>query len=92
MRWQLILEEFSPELIYSKGSTNIVADALSPLNKIDNVNNTNFNNNKVEPTLKSLSENFALNKEDILHPTSFKTIMRFQQKVKSLIVSCQGKA
>ena len=29
--------------------------------------------------------NFALNKEDILHPTSFKTIMRFQQPNKSLI-------
>ena len=26
-----------------------------------------------------------LNKEDVLHPTSFKTIMRFQQKDKSLI-------
>ena len=27
----------------------------------------------------------ALNKEDLLHPTSFKTIMRFQQKGKFLI-------
>ena len=32
-----------------------------------------------------LSKNFALNKEDVLHPTSFKTIMRFQQKDESLI-------
>ena len=89
MRWWLILEEFSPELIYIKGSKNIVADALSRLDKIDNVNNTSSNNidnnNKVEPTLESLSEHFALNKEDVLHPTSFKTIMRFQQKDKSLI-------
>ena len=89
MRWRLILEEFSPELIYIKGSKNIVADALSRLDKIDNVNNTSSNNtnnnNKVEPTLESLSEHFALNKEDVLHPTSFKTIMRFQQKDKSLI-------
>ena len=89
MRWRLILEEFSPELIYIKGSKNIVADALSRLDKIDNVNNTSSNNtnnnNKVEPTLESLSENFALNKEDVLHPTSFKTIMRFKQKNKFLI-------
>ena len=31
MRWRLILEEFGPALIYVKGSTNIVADALSHL-------------------------------------------------------------
>ena len=43
------------------------------------------NNNRVEPSLESLSEHFALSKEDVLHPTSFKTIMRFQQKDKSLI-------
>ena len=40
MRWRLILEEFSPELIYIKGSKNIVADALSRLDKIDNLNIT----------------------------------------------------
>ena len=43
MRWGLILEEFSPELIYIKGSKNIVGDALSRLDKIDNVNNTKSN-------------------------------------------------
>ena len=31
MRWRLILEEYGPELIYLKGTTNIVADALSRL-------------------------------------------------------------
>ena len=30
-RWRLILEEYGPELIYTKGSTNTVADALSRL-------------------------------------------------------------
>ena len=98
MRWRLILEEFSPELIYIKGSKNIVADALSRLDKIDNLNNTNPNSNynkknknKVEPTLESLTENFTLNKEDVLHPTSFKAIMRFQQKDKSLIEIAEEK-
>ena len=43
------------------------------------------NNNKVETTLESLNENFVLNKEDVLHPTSFKTIMRSRQKDKYLI-------
>ena len=81
MGWQLILEEYSPELIYIKGSKNVVADALSRLDKIDILNKTRNsynNNNKLEPFLESLSENFALNKKDVLHPTSFKTIMRFQ--------------
>ena len=29
MRWQLIIEEFGPELIYIPGQSNIVADTLS---------------------------------------------------------------
>ena len=86
MRWRLILEEFSPELIYIKGSKNIVADACSQLDRIERLDYTNSNNyNKVQPALDSLSENFAFNKEDVLHPISFKTIMRFQQMDKSLI-------
>ena len=53
------------------------------MERIDNLNNEN--NDKIEPTLESLRENFALNKEDVLLPTSFKTNMRFLQKDKSLI-------
>ena len=77
MRWQLILEEFFPEVIDIKGSKNIIADVLRCLDKIDNLYNT-YNYNKVEPTLEKLSKNFALNKEDLLHLISFKTTMRFQ--------------
>ena len=73
MRWWLILEDISPELIYIKGSKNVVADALSRLDKIDYLYNNN--NNKVGPALESLSKHFALNNKDVLHPTSFKTIM-----------------
>ena len=29
MRWRLVLEEYGPELIYIKGESNIIADALS---------------------------------------------------------------
>ena len=42
MRWRLILKEYGPELIYTKGSTNIDADALSRL--------------ETEPTNKSIAE------------------------------------
>ena len=31
MRWRLILEELGPELKYTKGEHNVVADALSRL-------------------------------------------------------------
>ena len=36
MRWRLILEEFGPELRYIKGENNVVADALSRLEKSPN--------------------------------------------------------
>ena len=36
MRWCLILKEFCPELKYIKGENNVVADALSRLEIIDN--------------------------------------------------------
>ena len=38
MRWRLILEEYSPELIYIQGSKNIAADALSRLDIVDTPN------------------------------------------------------
>ena len=31
MRWRLVLEEYGPELVYIKGESNVVADALSRL-------------------------------------------------------------
>ena len=62
MRRRLTLEDFSLELIYIKRSKNIVADALSRLDKIEILNYTySNNNNKIEPSLESLSESFALN-------------------------------
>ena len=36
MRWRLILQEFGPELKYFKGENNVVADALSCLEKSPN--------------------------------------------------------
>ena len=34
MRWRLILEEIGPELKYTKGENNVVADALSRLERV----------------------------------------------------------
>ena len=38
MQWILILEEYSPELIYIQGSKNITADILSRENIVDTPN------------------------------------------------------
>ena len=35
LRWRLILEEFSPELVYIKGQNNIIADTMSTLDKTE---------------------------------------------------------
>ena len=42
MRWRLILEEFGPELKYIKGENNVVADALSRLEKSTNQETLNI--------------------------------------------------
>ena len=36
MRWRLIFEEFGSELKYIRGENNVVADALSRLERSDN--------------------------------------------------------
>ena len=36
MRWRLIFEEFGPELKYSKGENNVVADTIYRLEMSDN--------------------------------------------------------
>ena len=45
MRRRLILEEFSPDLIYVKGTKNIVAYALSCQDEKDRIHNLNNHNN-----------------------------------------------
>jgi RNase H-like domain found in reverse transcriptase/Reverse transcriptase (RNA-dependent DNA polymerase) len=47
MRWRLLLEEYGPELIYIKGENNIVANALSRLELVE------------EPTLEELPKEEA---------------------------------
>ena len=81
MRWRLILEEYGPELIYIQGNKNVVADALSRLD-------LNTDEPKVKPTMTSMAEHFALSNKDLpkeVHPTNYKTIMRYQQKDKNLV-------
>ena len=53
IQWRLILEEYSPELIYIPGSKNIAADVLSRLDILD-IPNPVINN------FKSINEHYGL--------------------------------
>ena len=72
MRWRLIIEEHNPELIYIQGSKNIAADTLSRSDILDI-------NNPIKPNMSSFAEHFSLQKEDVLYPITYKTVMQYQQ-------------
>ena len=80
MRWRLILEEYGPELIYLKGETNIVADALSRLD---------ISTTKDVPTQESnMAECLGMDSDDLsddAYPLTYKHIMQEQQKDKTLL-------
>ena len=85
MRWRLLIEEFSPDLVYLQGDKNIVADALSRLD-IDPDDSPD------KPNDLYLAEHFAVDNDDE-PPTSlpfmYKSIMPEQIKdsLKKLIKS-----
>ena len=84
MRWRLIQGEYSPELIHTQGSKNITVDTLSRLDIVDT-------NNPIKPNMSSLAEHFSLEKENVLHPVNYKTIMRYQQNDRPLIETAKFK-
>ena len=53
MRWRLVLKDFGPELKYTKGENNVVADALSRLDMSDN------------KEILNISELYGYNDEDL---------------------------
>jgi len=53
-----MLEEFSPKLVNIKGENNIIADALSHLNKVELIK-------AKRPKLEKLAELYALDDEDL---------------------------
>ncbi len=82
MCWQLILEEFGPELNDVKGETNVVADALSCLNITTSP--LQDQESKSIPDLHHSAELFGSNNEDITYPLSFETISQHQHKDQTL--------
>ena len=86
MRWRLLLEEFGPELIYIKGTKNIVADALSRLER----------NEDDTKDLQTFEEVALYNAEAVappkieLYPLRFKTIMKHQKEDKELLQAAEA--
>ena len=70
MRWRLILEDFGPELKYIKGENNVVADALSRLEKSPN------------QEILNISELYGYDEEDmpdIAYPICYYDIAKAQE-------------
>ena len=66
MRWRLFIEEYSPDLRYIKGKDNVVADALSRLEKLDQP----FDDSK--EIFYSLMHSFVTENEPYdVHPLSY---------------------
>ena len=81
MRWRLILEEFGPELKYTKGENNVVANALSCLDTSDN------------KEILNIYELYGYNENDMpnsAYPISYNDISKAQKtdaKLRQKIVS-----
>ena len=88
MRWRLILEEYSPDLIYLKGETNIVADALSRL-ELDTPTTTLAEMHDIQ----YLADHFGLDDDDLpadAYPLQYKIIALHQRKQSNLLTKLKA--
>ncbi len=84
MRWRLIIEEFSPNLIYIKGTHNVVADALSRLE----IDDSNTLPNKESLNTEQFAELYGKDPEDLpsdAYPLEYRLFYKFQQQDKALL-------
>jgi hypothetical protein len=80
LRWRLLLEEYSVDIKYIKGVTNIVADVLSRYPTINNPLKQ-----KQPPTNEALSELFAQENLDAsIFPVNFSILAEYQQRDNAL--------
>ena len=94
MRWRLIVEEYSPELHYVKGSRNIVADALSRLELATDEPTENSQEIPTDqathqsPSTKYLADAFGPTENDLPNdafPLTYKLIQKAQQADTNLL-------
>ena len=79
MRWRLYIEEYSPDLQYIKGTSNVVADALSRLE----MDETPIEDSK--ETFLGLMECFAKAEPPDFHPLNYQHLRIAQQADKTLM-------
>ena len=86
MRWRLYIEEYSPDLQYIKGTSNVVADALSRLDKEDTpLEDT-------QESFLSLMECFAKKPvNDDFHPLNYRHLKIAQDKDKTIMKHLKAK-
>ena len=83
MRWRLIIEEFSPKLVYIQGEKNIVA-----LSRLDIIDDVDYNLSDTQNLDTFYADLFDLSDNNIINPITYKNIMVTQQKDKTLIKNC----
>ena len=86
MRWRLILEEYGVSLAYIKGTTNIVADTLSRLSPLEDIN---FHVCVPDNDLTKLYLNERANNA-IISPLDLVLIDKEQQKDTALLCKLQA--
>jgi RNase H-like domain found in reverse transcriptase len=69
MQWHLLIEDFGPEFIYIKGSSNVVTDALSRLNSTSEPMSCDH----------AVVEEYGATTKDIMFPITFTNILCQQQ-------------
>ena len=75
IRWQMVIEDFGPELIYIPGPTNAVADAISGLVWTDNNQETQTKHEVFNKKALELADLFAGDTlSEVSYPLSFKLI------------------
>ena len=87
MRWRLFLEEYSPDIQWLEGESNVVADALSRLP----YNHTPLQKEHYDEEL--LAHHYCYTQHEIdkqLYPLKFKTIEKYQLHDKALMKELTG--
>ena len=82
MRWRLILKEYGVSLTYVKGTTNIVADALSRLSRLEDLN---FHTVVLDTDLADFFLNERAKNDALIYPLDLITIDKAQQNDKDLL-------
>ena len=79
IRWQMVIEDFGPELAYIPGPTNVIADAISRLDRTNTRKEKQTNCNSFTKKSLELADLFTDNTiSEEIYPLNFKLIQKEQ--------------